>query len=323
MSAGLSISPLDDGRARRLHESAKSTGGRGATRSTPRLERWLPQLVISPAFLVSVLFFYGLMLWVVLVSFTDSEGLIQYGWAGLRQHQRLWADDNWWRALWNLLRYLPIVVGIPMVVGCLLAILLDQKVRFEGSFRTLYLYPLALSWIVSGTVWRWLLSPDTGIEAWLHGMGWESALFDWIVRPDRAIFALSVVAVWHATGFVMAMFIAGLRAVDDTVFKAAMIDGASLPRIYWRIVLPTLRPTVFSAALILLPAALKTFDLVVVLTHGGPGQSSVLPAFYMFDRFFRRDQMGLAAASGSIILMMSIAIAVPYILGELRKQRHA
>ena len=251
MSAVMSTSPLDDGRAERLPEVTKSNGSRDATPSNPRLELWLPQLVISPAFLVSVLFFYGLMLWVVLVSFTDSEGLIQYGWAGLRQHQRLWADDNWWRALWNLLRYLPIVVGIPMVVGCLLAILLDQKVRFEGGFRTLYLYPLALSWIVSGTVWRWLLSPDTGIEAWLHGMGWESALFDWIVRPDRAIFALSVVAVWHATGFVMAMFIAGLRAVDDTVFKAAMIDGASLPRIYWRIVLPTLRPTVFSGALIL------------------------------------------------------------------------
>jgi glucose/mannose transport system permease protein len=323
MSTGVASTPLDDGRAEGVGEAARSIdSGRSAGASSPRLERWLPQMVISPAVLVSLLFFYGLTLWVLLVSFTDSEGLIQYSWAGLRQYQRLWAGDNWWRALWNLLRYLPIVVGIPMVVGCLLAILLDQKVRFEGGFRTLYLYPLALSWIVSGTIWRWLLSPDTGIEAWLHGMGWDNAVFDWIVRPDRAIFALSVVAVWHATGFVMAMFIAGLRAVDDTVFKAAMIDGASLPRIYWRIVLPTLRPTVFSAALILLPAALKTFDLVVVLTQGGPGQSSVLPAFYMFDRFFRRDQMGLAAASGSIILMMSIAIAVPYILGEFRKQRH-
>ncbi|MCW5222235.1 sugar ABC transporter permease [Verminephrobacter aporrectodeae subsp. tuberculatae] len=308
--------------ARRTGPEAAASAPASGAHAPPGGERWLPQLLISPAFLVSLLFFYGLALWVVLVSFVDSEGFIQYKWVGLRQYQRLWADENWWLALWNLLRYLPIVVGASLVLGCVLAILLDQKVRFEGGFRTLYLYPLALSWIVSGTIWRWLLSPDLGVEAWLHGLGWQGAVFDWIVRPDRAIFAMSAVAVWHATGFVMAMFIAGLRAVDDSVFKAAMIDGASLPRIYWRIVLPTLRPTVFSAVLILLPAALKTFDLVVVLTQGGPGQATVLPAFYMFDRFFRRDQMGLAAASGSIILMMSIAIAVPYIVRELRRPRH-
>lgn len=287
-----------------------------------RLERWLPRIVISPALAVSVFFFYGLTAWVVAVSFTDSEGFLRFDWVGLRQYLHLWSDENWWRALWNFARYAPIVIGVPMGLGCLLAIFLDQKVRFEGGLRTLYLYPLALSWVVAGTIWRWLLSPDTGIEAWLHGIGFPNAVFDWIVQPDRAIFALALVAVWHSTGFVMAMFIAGLRGVDDSVFKAARIDGASLPRIYWRIVLPSLRPTVFSAALILLPASLKTFDLVVVLTQGGPGQSSVLPAFYMFDRFFRRDQMGLGAASGAMILMMCVVIAVPYILGELRRQRH-
>ncbi len=285
-------------------------------------ERWLPRLVISPAFAISVLFFYCLTAWVAMVSFTGSEAMLTFKWVGFDQYVRLWNDDIWWKALWNLLRYAPIVVGVPMVLGCLLAIFLDQKVRFEGGFRTIYLYPLALSWVVAGTIWRWLLSPETGVETWLHSIGFTNALFDWIVLPNRSIFALAVVAVWHATGFVMAMFIAGLRGVDDSVFRAAMIDGASLPRIYWSVVLPTLRPTVFSAALILLPAALKTFDLVVVLTQGGPGQSSVLAAFYMFDRFFRRDQMGLGAASGSIILMMCIGIAVPYILRELKNQRH-
>jgi glucose/mannose transport system permease protein len=294
----------------------------GDDTSAQRLERWLPGLVLSPAITISLLFFYGLTVWVVLVSMTDSGGFVQWNFVGLAQYGKLWDDDNWWRALRNLLVYLPIVVGVPMVLGCLLAILLDQKVRFEGGFRTLYLYPLALSWIVSGTIWRWLLGPDTGIEAWLHGLGFEGAVFDWIVQPQRAIYALALVAVWHGTGFAMAMFIAGLRSVDDNLFKAALIDGASLPRIYWRIVLPLLRPTVFSAALILLPAALKTFDLIVVMTQGGPGQSTVLPAFYMFDRFFRREQMGLGAASASIVLMMCIAIAVPYILNELRKQRH-
>lgn len=292
------------------------------TRMAAQSERWLPKLLISPAFLISAVFFYGLTAWVVMVSFTGSDAVFHGNWVGLAQHLRLWNDDGWIGSLWNLLKYAPIVVGVPMVLGCLLAMFLDQKIRFEGGFRTVYLYPLALSWVVAGTIWRWLLSPELGIEAWLHTLGFVNAEFDWIIQPKRSIFALSLVAVWHATGFVMAMFIAGLRSVDDSVFRAAMMDGASLPRIYWSIVLPTLRPTVFSAALILLPAALKTFDLVVVLTGGGPGQSSVLPAYFMFDRFFRRDQMGLGAASASIILMMCIAIALPYIVGEIKRQRH-
>jgi glucose/mannose transport system permease protein len=285
------------------------------------LERWLPPLLISPAFLVSVFFFYLLTGWVGMVSFTDSQDVFRMNWVGWAQYQKLWNDDVWLKAMWNLVKFAPIVLVVPMILGCLLAIFLDQKIRFEGGFRTLYLYPLALSWIVAGTIWRWLLSPETGIEVWLHSIGFKDALFDWIVLPNRSIFALAAVGVWHSTGFVMAMFIAGLRGVDDSVFKAAMIDGASRPRIYWSVVLPTLRPTVFSAALILLPAAFKTFDLVVVLTNGGPGHSSVLPTFYMFDRFFVREQMGLGAAGGSIILMMCIAVAVPYIVNELSRQK--
>jgi glucose/mannose transport system permease protein len=285
------------------------------------LERWLPPLLISPAFLVSVFFFYLLTGWVGMVSFTDSQDAFRMNWVGWAQYQKLWNDDVWLKSMWNLAKFAPIVLVVPMVLGCLLAIFLDQKIRFEGGFRTIYLYPLALSWIVAGTIWRWLLSPETGIEVWLHSIGFKDALFDWIVLPNRSIFALAAVGVWHSTGFVMAMFIAGLRGVDDSVFKAAMIDGASRPRIYWSVVLPTLRPTVFSAALILLPAAFKTFDLVVVLTNGGPGHSSVLPTFFMFDRFFVREQMGLGAAGGSIILMMCIAVAVPYIVSELSRQK--
>jgi glucose/mannose transport system permease protein len=286
------------------------------------LDKWLPQLAVSPALVVSLVFFYGLTIWVGAVSFTDSEGVVTWNWVGWEQYIRLFYDDNWWRSLWNLARYLPLVVGLPLFLGCLLAMLLDQKVRFENGIRTAVLYPLALSWIVAGTIWRWLLTPDTGIEKWLIGVGFDGAVFDWIVQPRMSIYALVIVAVWASTGFVMSMFIAGLRSIDDSVIKAAMIDGASKPRIYLRVLLPTLRPTIFSAALILLPAALRTFDLVVVLTQGGPGQSSVLPAFYVFDRFFRRDQMGLGAASAMVLLMTCAMVAVPYILGELKKHRH-
>ncbi|WP_423395701.1 carbohydrate ABC transporter permease [Burkholderia sp. LMG 21824] len=290
--------------------------------NTPWLEKWLPQLVLSPALVISLLFFYGLTIWVAVISFTESNAVQVFDWVGLDQYRKLWEDDTWRQSIINLARYAPVAVVGPMVLGCFLAILLDQKIRFEGGFRTLYLYPIALSFVVAGTVWRWLLAPDVGIEAWLHGMGFENASFDWIVRSDRSIYALAIVAVWQSTGFVMALFIAGLRGVDDAIFKAAMLDGASLPRIYWRIVLPMLRPTVFSVLLILLPAVMKTFDMVVVLTRGGPGQSSTLPAFYMFNHFFVREEMGLGSASGMIILMMCSVVAVPYIVTELRRQRH-
>ena len=186
---------------------------------------------------------------------------------------------------------------------------------------TMYLYPLALSWIVAGTLWLWMLRPDIGIENFLKRSGFPGASFDWVVNSKYAIYAIAIVAIWHSTGFVMAMFIAGLRSIDDSIMKAARIDGASLPRAYWSIILPTLRPTVFSALLILLPAMIKTYDLVVVLTQGGPGQSSMLPAVFAYDRFFARNSMGLGAAAGTIILMLCVAIAVPYIVLELRRQR--
>ncbi|MEY2772489.1 MAG: hypothetical protein RIQ38_2908 [Pseudomonadota bacterium] len=286
-----------------------------------RLERWLPPLVLSPAFALAVLFFYGLSVWIGALSMTDSSSYVSWNWVGLAQYQRLFEDEAWWVALGNMARFLPLALILPLVLGAALAILLDQQIRGEGTLRTLYLYPMALSWIVAGTLWRWMLAPDIGVEAFLKRHGFEGASFDWLVNPDYSIYTIVLVAVWHSTGFVMAMFIAGLRSIDDSIIKAARIDGASLPRVYWSIILPALRPTVFSALIILLPATIKTYDLVVVLTQGGPGQSSVLPAFFMFDRFFTREQMGLGAASGTIILMTCLSIALPYIVLELKKQR--
>jgi glucose/mannose transport system permease protein len=289
--------------------------------TSQRLERWLPALVLSPAFALSVLFFYGLSVWIGALSLTDSGGHVSWSWVGLAQYQRLLEDPAWWQALANMARFLPLALFLPLLFGAILAILLDQQIRGEGTLRTLFLYPMALSWIVAGTLWRWMLAPDVGIEAFLKRHGFADASFDWLVNPDYAIYTVVLVAVWHATGFVMAMFIAGLRSIDDSIIKAARIDGAGMVRVYWSIILPALRPTVFSALIILLPAVIKTYDLVVVLTQGGPGQSSVLPAFFMFDRFFTREQMGLGAASGTIILMTCLSIALPYIVIELRRQR--
>lgn len=286
-----------------------------------RLEHWLPALVLSPAFALAALFFYGLSVWIGALSLTESSAHVSWQWVGLAQYQRLLEDPAWWEALANMVKFLPLALVLPLLLGAVLAILLDQQIRAEGTWRTLFLYPMALSWIVAGTLWRWMLAPDVGIEAFLKRHGVAGASFDWLVNPDYAIYTVVLVAVWHSTGFVMAMFIAGLRSIDDSIIKAARIDGAGMVRVYWSIILPALRPTVFSALIILLPAVIKTYDLVVVLTQGGPGQSSVLPAFFMFDRFFTREQMGLGAASGTIILMTCLSIALPYIVIELRRQR--
>jgi glucose/mannose transport system permease protein len=286
-----------------------------------RLETLLPAIALSPAFALAILFFYGLSVWIGALSLTPSRGRIQWQWAGFDQYVRLFADEAWIASLVNLAVFLPVAIGLPLALGALLAILLDQRIRAEGVLRTLYLYPLALSWIVSGTLWLWMLRPDIGIESVLKRIGFANASFDWVVNPDYAIYAIALVAVWHSTGFVMAMFIAGLRGIDDSIVKAARIDGASLPRVYWSIILPALRPTVFSALLILLPAMIKTYDLVVVLTQGGPGHSSMLPAVFAYERFFARNLMGLGAAAGVVILALCVAIAVPYILVELKRQR--
>ncbi len=302
-------------------ENAKSERPRAATRGA-RFERLLPGLALSPAFTLAILFFYGLSLWILALSMTPTRGRIVWEWAGFIQYARLFADEAWLASLVNLALFLPVAIGIPLILGAGIAILLDQRVRAEGFLRTLYLYPLALSWIVSGTLWLWMLRPDIGIESVLRRNGFPNASFDWVVNPDMSIYAIALVAIWHSTGFVMALFVAGLRGIDDSIIKAALIDGASLPRVYWSIILPALRPTVFSALLILLPAMIKTYDLVVVLTQGGPGHSSMLPAVFAYERFFARNLMGLGAAAGVIILLLCLAIAVPYILFELRRQRH-
>ena len=140
---------------------------------------------------------------------------------------------------------------------------------------------MALSMIVTGTAWKWLLNPGLGLDKLLRDWGWEGFRFDWLVDPERVVYCLVIAAVWQASGFVMALFLAGLRGVDPAIVRAAQVDGASLPTIYLRIVLPSLRPVFFSALMILAHIAIKSFDLVAAMTAGGPGYSSDLPAMFV------------------------------------------
>jgi glucose/mannose transport system permease protein len=286
-------------------------------------ESILPKLVIAPAFVLGFAFIYGLMIWNGVLSVTASRMLPNYDeFVGLEQYVRLFEMDRWWVALKNLGIFSVLYVGGSMLLGMCLAILLDQKIRAEGALRTIYLYPMALSFIVTGTAWKWILNPSLGLEKLMHDLGWSSFQFDWLVQGDSAIYCVVMAGIWQSAGFAMALFLAGLRGIDDSIIKAAQIDGATLPRIYWRIILPILRPVVFSTIMVLSHLSIKSFDLVMALTGGGPGFSTDVPATFMYTMSFTRGQIGLGAASATMMLATVAAIVVPYLYSELRAKPH-
>jgi glucose/mannose transport system permease protein len=272
--------------------------------------------------LLGFAFIYGFMIWNGVLSVTASRMLPNYEWVGLAQYAKLWEMDRWWVALKNLAIFGIGYVGGAMALGVFLAVLLDQKVRAEGFIRTVYLYPMALSFVVTGTAWKWLLNPSMGLEKLMHDWGWESFRFGWLVDSEMAIYCVVIAGIWQSAGFAMALFLAGLRGIDDSIIKAAQIDGASLPRIYWRIVLPALRPVFFSTLMVLSHLAIKSFDLIMALTSGGPGYATDVPATFMYAMSFTRGQIGLGAASATMMLATVAALVVPYLYSELRGKSH-
>ncbi len=286
-----------------------------------RIQSWIPGLVLAPSVAAVMVFVYGFILYSLYLSFTDSRILPNHDWIGLRNYDRLFRLSHWEIALTNLGIFAGLYILICTVIGLGLAILLDQKIRGEGVLRPIYLYPMALSFIVTGTAWKWFLDPGVGLENTMHLWGWESFRFDWIKSRDFAIYTVVIAAVWQSSGFVMAMFLAGLRGIDDELLKAARIDGASSWNLYNRVVIPQLRPAFLSAIVILGHLAIKSYDLIIALTGGGPGRATELPATFMYSYTFTRNQMGIGASSAVIMLMTIAAIMVPYLYSELRQKK--
>jgi glucose/mannose transport system permease protein len=286
-----------------------------------RLQHWLPKIVLAPSMLVVLVCIYGYIFWTAYLSMSNSRFLPSYRFIGFGQYERLMENDRWATALTNLGIFGGLFILLAIVLGVGLAILLDQQIRQEGAIRTIYLYPMALSFIVTGTAWKWILNPGLGIEKLVHDWGFTQFKFDWLVNSDMVIYTLVIAAVWQSSGFVMAMFLAGLRGIDPSIVRAAQIDGASLPVIYWKIILPCLRPVFFSAVIITSHIAIKSFDLVTALTAGGPGYASDLPALFMYAYSFNRGQIGLGAASAMVMLAGILAILVPYLYSELREKK--
>jgi glucose/mannose transport system permease protein len=286
-----------------------------------RRDLWMSWLVLSPTVAIAAIFLYGFALWTGWISLTASTLLPNYDIAGLVQYQRLWSNPRWLTAYRNLFVFGVLYVGLCVAIGLLLAILLDRRIVCEGALRTIYLYPMAVSFVVTGTAWRWILNPSLGLQQSVRDLGWTDFSFDWLGDPDRALYTLVIAGVWQSAGFAMALFLAALRGIDGEIVKAARIDGAPVWKIYALVLVPMLRPVFLTVIVLLSVAVLRNFDLVVVLTGGGPGYASDLPSRFMYEMAFRRDQLGLGAASAIMMLFTFIAIIVPYLHSELRVRR--
>lgn len=282
----------------------------------------LPKLLFSPSVLLMLICVYGYIGFTVFLSFTDSTMLPSTTLVGSAAYTRLMGLENWWVSVANLGTFAGLYIVVALVLGLGLAILVDQRVRAETLFRSVFLYPMALSFIVTGVAWKWLLDPGVGLERSLHLLGWESFSFGWIKDSDLAIYCVVIAAVWQTSGFVMAMFLAGLRGVDSEQINAAKVDGARTWQIYLRVVIPQLGAVFVSAFVVLAHTAIKSYDLVIALTNGGPGRSTWLPSVFMYQYSFTRNEMAVGAAS-SVLMLGAIAIVViPYLLGEMRKVKH-
>lgn len=286
-------------------------------------QRWLPTLVLSPSLLLVGACVYGFIAFTVALSFTSSTLLPLMEWSERNNYERLFGLSTFALAARNLGVFAGLYIGACLLLGMLLAILIDQKIRAENIFRSIFLYPMALSFIVTGTAWKWLLDPGIGLERTVRLLGWETFTFDWIKNGEMAIYTVVIAAVWQTTGFVMALFLAGLRGIDQEVLNAARVDGAKGWRIYWRIVLPQLGPSFISSFVILAHMAIKSYDLVIALTGGGPGRDTWLPSVFMYQFTFTRNEMAVGAASAVVMLVAVAIVVVPYIRGEIRQARRA
>ena len=286
-----------------------------------RWDRILPQLVIWPPLLISCTYVLAFSAWTVFVSFTRSTLLPDYSWAGWRNYTALLASRNWHIAYTNLFIYSGCFVVLTMGIGLLLAVLIDQRIRGENIYRTIFLYPLAVSFVVTGTVWGWLLNPSLGVQKLMHDLGWTSFKFEWLIDRDMAIYTIVIAGVWQASGFAMALLLAGLRSVDSDLYKAAQIDGSGALRTYRRVIFPTIGPIFIAVMVMLLQFAIKTYDLVVALTAGGPGLASTLPTVVVYDFMFQRGELARGSAAAVMLLGSLAFVLVPYGIYRRWKRR--
>ena len=273
----------------------------------------LPAKIAALPMVATVLVvFVGCTIWTINYSFTNSKLLPTGKFVGFDQYERLFATSRWNVSVWNLVAYGAMSLVFTLVLGFLLAVLIDQKIRFESAFRTIMLYPFALSFIVTGLVWQWIMNPTLGLQGTLRNLGWTNFTFDWITNTDMVLYALLIAGLWHGTGFVMVLMLAGLRSVDGEIWKATKVDGIPTWRTYISIVIPMMSGVLVTAVVIIGSGIVRLYDLVVALTNGGPGISSEVPAKYVFNYMFSGGNIGQGLAAATMMLLTVLIIMIPW-----------
>jgi glucose/mannose transport system permease protein len=270
-------------------------------------------IALLPTAIIVLVVYIGCMVWTVRLSFTSSLLLPRSDWIGFTQYTRLFANDRFVVSAENMFIFGGLFITSCLVLGFLLAVFIDQQVRGEGVFRTIFLYPYAMSYVVTGLAWQWFLNPGLGLQKLVRDMGFPDFTFDWIVRQDMAIYTIVIAGIWHGAGLTMAILLAGLRGVDEDLRKAARVDGVPLWRYYLSVVLPLIKPMIVTATVLLATGVVKLYDLVVSMTVGGPGIATEVPAKFVMDHLFERNNIGLGTAAATIMLITVISILTPWI----------
>ena len=287
--------------------------GQAQTGRPSKLLRNLNAKIASiPMILTAVVIFFGGTIWTVVYSFTNSKLLPRLKFVGLDQYERLWDAPRWIISIQNLAIYGVLTLIFSLVMGFLLAALMDQKIRFENTFRTIFLYPFALSFIVTGLVWQWILNPEFGIQSVVRSLGWDTFAFDPLYNSDIVIYGVLIAGLWQGTGLVMCLLLAGLRGIDEDIWKASRVDGIPMWKTYIFIVIPMMRPVFITTLVIIASGIVKVYDLVVAQTSGGPGIASEVPAKYVYDYMFQAQNLGQGFAASTMMLVTVAIIIVPW-----------
>lgn len=280
------------------------------------------KIAAVPMVLTTLVVFLGGTVWTVVYSFTDSKLLPRERFVGFDQYERLWSNSRWLTSIENLMIYGVLSLVFTLLIGFLLAVAMDQKIRFEDTFRTIMLYPFALSFIVTGLVWQWILNPEFGIQSIVRGLGWETFTFNPLNNPDLVLYGLLIAGLWQGTGFVMCLMLAGLRGIDEDIWKAARVDGIPTWKTYVLIILPMMRPVFITTLVIVAAGIIKLYDLVVAQTSGGPGTASQVPAMYVYDYMFQAQNLGQGFAASTMMLLSVLIVLIPWAYLEFGGKKH-
>lgn len=280
------------------------------------------KIAALPMILTTLVVFVGGTLWTVTYSFTDSKLLPRTNFVGFDQYERLWSNSLWLTSIQNLMIFGVLSLVLTIGLGFLLAVLMDQKIRYEDTFRTIMLYPFALSFIVTGLVWQWVLNPDLGIQHFVRGLGFTGFEFDPLSNPDTVLYGLLIAGLWQGTGFVMCIMLAGLRGIDEDIWKAARVDGIPRWKTYVFVVIPMMRPVFITVLVIVASGIIKLYDLVVAQTSGGPGTASQVPAMYVYRYMFTAQNLGQGFAASTMMLLSVLIVLIPWAYLEFGGKKH-